>query len=156
MDRALALLCLVYVCHGKTNYFLRALRDKGLVKRGKFSQNADKLQHTLLLIPKGIAQKLSLATRFLQRKEREFKELRYEIARLHTEIGDSNPNPVLQCRHRADLPKVRDRSTGLSHMRKQTIRMQIMATQVSVRLMGGCTEEVTATEISLAAIVAES
>lgn len=78
---------------GKTNYCLRALKDKGLVKWGNFSQNPKKLQYMHLLTPKGIAQKLQLTAHFLQRKEREFEELRSEIARLRVELGEDNPGP---------------------------------------------------------------
>ena len=79
---------------GKTNYCLRALRDKGLVKWGNFSQNPNKLQYMHLLTPKGIAKKLSLTAHFLQRKEREFEELRSEIASLRAQLNNSNPDPV--------------------------------------------------------------
>lgn len=79
---------------GKTNYCLRALRDKGLVKWGNFSQNPNKLQYIHLLTPEGIAQKLQLTAHFLQRKECEFEELRSEIARLRAQLDNSNPNPV--------------------------------------------------------------
>jgi EPS-associated MarR family transcriptional regulator len=78
---------------GKTNYCLRALKDKGLVKWGNFSQNPNKLQYMHLLTPKGIAQKLQLTAHFLQRKEREFEELKGEIARLRAELRENNPGP---------------------------------------------------------------
>jgi EPS-associated MarR family transcriptional regulator len=75
---------------GKTNFCLRALRDKGLVKWGNFTQNSNKLQYVHLLTPKGIAEKLQLTAHFLQRKEREFEELRSEIERMRAELGVSN------------------------------------------------------------------
>ena len=78
---------------GKTNYCLRALKDKGFVKWGNFSQNPNKLQFMHLLTPKGIAQKLQLTAHFLQRKEREFDELKREIARLRAEFGEINTIP---------------------------------------------------------------
>lgn len=78
---------------GKTNYCLRALKDKGLVKWGNFSQNPNKFQYMHLLTPKGIAQKLQLTAYFLQQKEREFEELRSEIARLRAELGENNVFP---------------------------------------------------------------
>jgi hypothetical protein len=67
-----------------------ALRDRGLVKWGNFSQNPNKLQYIHLLSPKGIAQKLQLTAHFLQRKEREFEELRSEIVRLRAQLSNSN------------------------------------------------------------------
>lgn len=79
---------------GKTNYCLRALRDKGLVKWGNFSQNPNKFQYMHLLTPKGIAQKVQLTAHFLKCKEREFEELRSEIARLRAQLGNSNPDHV--------------------------------------------------------------
>lgn len=78
---------------GKTNYCLRALKDKGLVKWGNFSQNPNKLQYMHLLTPKGIAQKVQLTAHFLQRKEREFEELKGEIAHLRAELGEMNTIP---------------------------------------------------------------
>lgn len=79
---------------GKTNFCLRALKDKGLVKWGNFSQNPNKLQYMHLLTAKGIAQKVQLTTHFLQRKEREFEELKKEIARPRKELDNANPDPV--------------------------------------------------------------
>lgn len=75
---------------GKTNFCLRALRDKGLIKWGNFSQNPNKLQYMHLLTPKGIAQKLRLTAHFLHRKEREYQELRREIARLRAELREGS------------------------------------------------------------------
>lgn len=86
---------------GKTNYCLRALKDKGLVKWGNFSQNPNKLQYMHLLTPKGFAQKVQLTAHFLQRKEHEFEELKSEIVRLRAELGNSNLGVVI-----ATLPPV--------------------------------------------------
>jgi EPS-associated MarR family transcriptional regulator len=94
---------------GKTNYCLRALRDKGLVKWGNFSQNPKKLQYMHLLTPKGIAQKLHLTAHFLQRKEREFEDLRSEIARLRAELGENNAIP-----RKATSPPVESPPLGAS------------------------------------------
>lgn len=65
---------------GKTDYYLRALKDKGLVKWGNFSQNPNKLKYAHLLTPRGIVQKEQLITHFLHCKERELEELKREIA----------------------------------------------------------------------------
>ena len=64
---------------GKLNFILRALREKGLVKPENFSQNPNKLQYAYLLTPRGIGEKADLAYLFLQRKMREYEELRAEI-----------------------------------------------------------------------------
>lgn len=80
---------------GKTNYCLRAFRDKGLIKWGNFSQNPSKFQYMHLLTPRGIAQKLCLTTHFLQCKDCEFEELGRKITRLRAELGKNNPNPFV-------------------------------------------------------------
>jgi hypothetical protein len=76
---------------GKTNYCLKALKDKGLVKWGNFSNNPNKLQYMHLLTPKGISQKLSLTLHFLERKQAEYESLKKEIASLQAEIGQQKP-----------------------------------------------------------------
>ncbi len=78
---------------GKTNYCLRALRDKGLIKWGNFSQNPNKLQYMHLPTPLGIAQKARLTAHFLHRKGREFEELQGEIQCLRAELVEGNPGP---------------------------------------------------------------
>ncbi len=78
----------------KTNYCLRALRDKGLIKWGNFSNNPNKLQYMHLLTPKGIDQELQLTAHFLQRKEHESEDLMSEIARLREQLRQSNPGAV--------------------------------------------------------------
>ncbi len=76
---------------GKTNYCLKALKEKGLVKWGNFSNNPNKLQYMHLLTPKGISQKLSLTIHFLERKQTEYEQLKLEIASLQAEIGWQKP-----------------------------------------------------------------
>lgn len=76
---------------GKTNYCLKALKDKGLVKWGNFSNSPNKLQYMHLLTPKGISQKLSLTIHFLERKQEEFERLKKEIVLLQAEIGQQKP-----------------------------------------------------------------
>ncbi len=49
---------------GKTNYCLKALKNKGLEKWGNFSNNPNKLKYKHLLIPEGIRQKPSLTIHF--------------------------------------------------------------------------------------------
>lgn len=77
----------VGVSLGKTNYRLKALKDRSLVKWGNFSKNPNKLQYMHLLTPKGISQKLSLTVYFLERKQAEFEHLKKEIVLLQAEIG---------------------------------------------------------------------
>ncbi len=71
---------------GKTNYCLRALKEKGLVKWGNFTQNPNKLDYLHILTPEGLAHKLRLTVHFLQLKEAEYERLRAEIAALRQEL----------------------------------------------------------------------
>jgi EPS-associated MarR family transcriptional regulator len=79
---------------GKTNYCLKALKDKGWVKWGNFSKNPNKLQYLHVLTPKGLRQKLSLTIYFLERKQAEYEHLKKEIALLQAEISNQTPQAV--------------------------------------------------------------
>ena len=79
---------------GKTNYCLKALKEKGWVKWGNFSQNPNKLSYMHLLTPQGIAQKLSLTALFLRRKEAEYDQLQAEIRALREELRTQRPAPT--------------------------------------------------------------
>ncbi len=70
---------------GKTNYCLKALLAKGLVKAQNFQNSKQKLAYSYLLTPAGIAAKSLLTHRFLSRKIVEFDVLRAEIDALRTE-----------------------------------------------------------------------
>jgi EPS-associated MarR family transcriptional regulator len=72
---------------GKTNYLLKALLEKGLVKAGNFRRSDNKLGYLYLLTPQGLEQKLSLTRAYLARKEAEYEALRAEIAALHIELS---------------------------------------------------------------------
>jgi EPS-associated MarR family transcriptional regulator len=76
---------------GKVNYCLKALKEKGWVKWGNFSQNPNKLAYMHLLTPQGIAQKLSLTAYFLRRKEAEYDQLQAEIRALREELRTQRP-----------------------------------------------------------------
>jgi EPS-associated MarR family transcriptional regulator len=79
---------------GKVNYCLKALKEKGWVRWGNFSQNPNKLSYVLLLTPQGIAQKLSLTAHFLRRKEAEYDQLQAEIRALREELRTQRPTPA--------------------------------------------------------------
>ncbi|QXP94865.1 MarR family EPS-associated transcriptional regulator [Methylococcus capsulatus] len=72
---------------GKTNYLLKALLEKGLIKVGNFRRSGSKLGYLYLLTPQGIEQKLGLTRAYLARKEAEYEALRAEIAALHVELS---------------------------------------------------------------------
>ena len=71
---------------GKTNYCLKALKEKGWVKWERFIANPNKLQYLHAITPKGLQQKLSLTLHFLERKQAEFEYLKEEIAALRADI----------------------------------------------------------------------
>ena len=78
---------------GKTNYCLKALMNRGLVKVQNFRNNQNKLAYAYLLTPLGIAEKASLTTQFLRRKVAEYEGLNREIEQLRREILEQN-SPV--------------------------------------------------------------
>lgn len=64
---------------GKTNYLLRELTKKGLIKIKNFSRNPGKLKKIgYILTKKGFNEKLRLTYHFLQRKEQEYNRLKQE------------------------------------------------------------------------------
>ncbi|WFE68776.1 MarR family EPS-associated transcriptional regulator [Thiomicrospira sp. R3] len=70
---------------GKTNYLLKALIEKGLVKVERFAHSDNKLNYRYLLTPKGIAQRIALTETFIQRKKQEYDALQQELIQLHNQ-----------------------------------------------------------------------
>jgi len=66
---------------GKLNYCLKELNKKGLVKIENFKNNKKKLSYIkrYVLTTKGINLRLKLTIQFMQRKMREYDELKSEI-----------------------------------------------------------------------------
>ena len=71
---------------GKTNYCLKALINKGLIKANNFKNSANKRAYLYILTPQGIEAKARISVRFLQRKMEEYETLRKEIEQLKTEL----------------------------------------------------------------------
>ncbi len=66
---------------GKTNYLLKALAQKGLIKIvnfTKFPQKSKRKVVKYLLTKKGLDEKIGLTHHFLQKKEKEYKRLKEE------------------------------------------------------------------------------
>jgi EPS-associated MarR family transcriptional regulator len=72
---------------GGLNYCLKALIDKGLVKMQNFSKSKNKFKYVYLLTPMGIAEKVALTTRFLNRKMEEYEALKLEIEALKSDVN---------------------------------------------------------------------
>lgn len=70
---------------GKTNYCIRALLDKGLIKMQNFRNSQNKLAYAYLLTPAGIAAKADLTASYLKIKIKEYETLREEIEQLQRE-----------------------------------------------------------------------
>ena len=63
---------------GKINFCLKSLKDKGLIKIRNFRKSKNKLNYIYLITPKGIAEKTKLTINFMQRKMKEYEELKKE------------------------------------------------------------------------------
>lgn len=72
---------------GKTNYCLRALLDKGFIKVQSFRRSEKKLAYAYLLTPTGLSEKAGLTVRFLERKLKEYENLKVEIESLKSEVN---------------------------------------------------------------------
>ena len=64
------------------NYCINALKEKGLIKIGNFSESKNKIKYAYVLTPKGIAEKTKLTYNFLKRKMKEYEELQKELKKI--------------------------------------------------------------------------
>lgn len=82
------------IIHGKMNYCLNALMEKGLVKLQNFSNSQHRWRYAYVLTPSGLAEKAALTGRFLKRKIAEYEALRTEIESLKSELPDDGVNDI--------------------------------------------------------------
>lgn len=75
---------------GKTNYCIKALIDKGLLKANNFLNSKKKMAYVYKLTPKGIEEKANVTVRFLRQKMTEYELLKVEIEFLRQELQKSN------------------------------------------------------------------
>ena len=77
---------------GKLNYCLNALRVKGLIKINNFKINKNRFNpksknnYLYIVTPKGIAHKTKLAINFLERKSKEYDEIKKELRKDNIKI----------------------------------------------------------------------
>ena len=71
---------------GKTNYCLKALMERGLVKVENFRNSRHKLAYAYVLTPKGIRSKAEITMAFLRQRQKEYESLEREIAELRDEV----------------------------------------------------------------------
>ncbi len=71
---------------GKTNFLIKSLLEKGLLKAGNFRRAENKFKYVYLLTPKGFGQRVRLTRAYLARKEAEYAALQVEIKALRQEM----------------------------------------------------------------------
>ena len=71
---------------GKTHYLIKSLIDVGWVKFDNFQRSDSKWGYAYLLTPIGMIEKTAITARFLARKQREYSQLKQEIAELQEEV----------------------------------------------------------------------
>ena len=64
---------------GKLSYCLKSLQGKGLVKMKNFSKSQSKIKYIYKLTPHGIAEKTKLTINFMNKKMKEYEELKKEL-----------------------------------------------------------------------------
>ncbi len=64
---------------GKLNFILNELKKKGMVKYKNFKNNENKVNYLYVLTPKGVTKKTKLLYKFMERKLKEYDELKNEI-----------------------------------------------------------------------------
>ena len=64
---------------GKLNYCLKSLQQKGLIKIKNFKQNPKKVNYLYILTPKGISEKTKLTINYMQKKFKEYEDLKKEL-----------------------------------------------------------------------------
>ena len=79
---------------GKTNYCLKAVMEKGLVKARNFKNSQNKLAYAYLLTPKGIEEKTRITANFLNRKVEEYERLKNEIDALQQEVAKTTESQL--------------------------------------------------------------
>ena len=73
---------------GKTNFLMRAVINRGLVKVRNFKNSQNKNAYLYYLTPSGIEEKARTTYFFLKRKMREYEQLEEEIRQLRKEASD--------------------------------------------------------------------
>lgn len=86
---------------GKTNYCLKALIGRGLVKARNFRNSNNKAAYAYFLTPGGIEEKAKITVQFLKRKMMEYEALEHEIVALRRELGVQEEGEALAAESRA-------------------------------------------------------
>ncbi len=82
---------------GKTNYLLKSLIKKNLIKARSFSRNRNKLNKVKYILTKrGFKEKISLTYHFLKKKELEYYYIRNEWDKLREQLKPDNQKAETQ------------------------------------------------------------
>ncbi len=73
---------------GKTNFLMRAVISRGLVKMQNFKNSQNKNAYLYYLTPRGVEEKARTTYFFLKRKMKEYEQLEEEIRQLRKEASD--------------------------------------------------------------------
>ena len=73
---------------GKAHYVVKALVEVGWIKLENFQRSDNKLGYAYLLTPAGVVEKAKITRQFLQRKQREYQQLKREIEQLQIEVDE--------------------------------------------------------------------
>ena len=77
----------VGISNGSAYYVLTALVEKGLVKLENFKKNPKKGRYAYLLTPKGIREKSILTHNFIERKRKEYENLKKKLKLWKKRLG---------------------------------------------------------------------
>ena len=77
---------------GKINYTVNALLEKGYIKASRFKNSKNKMAYRYILTPSGVSTKITQTYQFLERKTREYEQLKAEIDALRIEADRQKDN----------------------------------------------------------------
>lgn len=72
---------------GKTNFLLKGLAEKGLIKVQNFRNSQNRLSYLYQLTPSGLEHKAHMTLRYMKRRMAEYEALRDEIAQLQRDLN---------------------------------------------------------------------
>ena len=78
---------------GRTNFIIRALLSRGLMKVKKFQSSDNKRRYLYLLTPSGVVEKGRRTQAFIQRKEQQYDEFRAHLEALRAELEQDGAPP---------------------------------------------------------------
>ena len=84
------------ISNGSAYYCISELVEKGFIKFKNFTKSTSKSHYLYQLTPKGIRSKAALTVKFLERKRKEYTDLKQEIARLEVDLKISKTKRSLK------------------------------------------------------------